>query len=110
MKDYIKYLLVTLIGLWLLGFWYMIEIGSYITASRKKSNEQGSNRNYYDLQNEQQELLIGAMSATDESKSVQDRLLSRIRRIEAELKQLDDRNKENDLIIRNLRLVVFCCC
>lgn len=111
MKDYIKYLLMTLIVLWLFGFWYMIEMGgstglisshnsNMLDMKLKAGAGDGSGA---DVLGEisRDELLAQSVDSRSQIK-----MLNRIRRIEKELEQLDLRNKENDFIIKNLRFVV----
>lgn len=110
MKDYIKYLLMTLIVLWLFGFWYMIEMdGSTGLISSHNSNMLdmklkagvGSGAEALgEISRDEAALLAQSVDSRSQIK-----MLNRIRRIEKELEQLDLRNKENDFIIKNLRFV-----
>lgn len=104
MKDYIKYLLSTLIFLWLLGFWYMIEIGNSSNSSMSSRNRNGFDLklNPEDDDSNQNEIDIYVNSNKNDIK-IQLKMLNRIKKIEKELEQLDLRNKENDYIIKNLR-------
>lgn len=116
MKDYIKYLLSTLIVLWLLGFWYMVETGqgsSSIVSSRNSNlldvqvkarginNDDDDDDNKYGPAGDEIDLVWGSDTKQ------QLKMLNRIRRIEKELQQLDLRNKENDFIIKNLKYDLF---
>ena len=103
MKDYIKYLLMTLIVLWLFGFWYMIEMGNMNSGLISSHNS-----NMLDVKfkpgggSKGDEAAEEALQSPDSRSQI--KMLNRIRHIEKELEQLDLRNKENDFIIKNLRL------
>ena len=113
MKDYIKYLLMTLIVLWLFGFWYMIEMGgssglvsshnsNMLDMKLKAGAGAGSGADVLgEISRDEAALLAQSVDSRSQIK-----MLNRIRRIEKELEQLDLRNKENDFIIKNLRFVV----
>ena len=113
MKDYIKYLLMTLIVLWLFGFWYMIEMGgssglvsshnsNMLDMKLKAGAGAGSGADVLgEISRDEAALLAQSVDSRSQIK-----MLDRIRRIEKELEELDLRNKENDFIIKNLRFVV----
>lgn len=115
MNDYIRYLLFTLIFIWLIGFFYMLESGqsSGSVVSRRNSNSfdiKMKSRLNNDHDDDGAGIVSGYGNEIDlvwegsggDSKS-QLKMLNRIRRIEKELQQLDLRNKENDFIIKNLK-------
>lgn len=125
MKDYIKYLLSTLIVLWLLGFWYMVETGQGSTniVTSRNSNlldvKMKSRNNDGDSAAGEADGggggLLGSLDGGDAEIDLvwgsdakqQLKMLNRIKRIEKELQQLDLRNKENDFIIKNLKLDIW---
>lgn len=104
---------MTLIVLWLFGFWYMIEMGgssglvsshnsNMLDMKLKAGAGAGSGTEVLgEISRDEAALLAQSVDSRSQIK-----MLNRIRRIEKELEQLDLRNKENDFIIKNLRFVV----
>lgn len=108
-----KYLLTSLIFLWLLGFWYMIEMGGGASSVIANSH-QLVGHNSLDMRMRRKEaagdsldLLVNDVASSGKNVLLDEtyhlKVLERIRRIERELQQLNLRNKENDFIIKNLR-------
>lgn len=101
---------MTLIVLWLFGFWYMIEMGgstglisshnSNMLDMKLKAGVGSGAEALGEISRDEAALLAQSVDSRSQIK-----MLNRIRRIEKELEQLDLRNKENDFIIKNLRFV-----
>ena len=83
--NYIKYLLIFLIVLWVVGFWFAFK-SSGITSSFSSS---GSQSHYLDENGKPDEINFN--------------WIKRIKYAEKELTNLEDKIKQNEMIIQNLK-------
>ena len=81
--NYVKRFLISLILLWVLGFWYVFKFG------------QGSNN---DKSNQDSYLDIEAESSVQNLK-----LQIRLKQLESDIKDLERKNQNNELLINNLQ-------
>jgi hypothetical protein len=85
----IKYFLVFLILFWLFGFWYVFKTNS--KSSRDDTIE-------YDEQQRNED-----DSETHSGDKLHRALFRRVKEAEENLRKLEERNKENELIIQSLK-------
>ena len=80
--NYIKYFLVFLISLWLVGFWYVFKTNSSSSSSSQNGNDYKEDEN---------------------GDSSTNKWLNRIKKAEQDLAELEEKNRKNEETIRSLK-------
>lgn len=80
--NYIKYFLIFLISLWLVGFWYVFKTNSSSSSAAQNANDYKEEEN---------------------GDSSSNKWLNRIKKAEQDLAELEEKNRKNEETIRGLR-------
>lgn len=98
-----RYFLICLVSLWILGFWYVFYGGRKNSTSSRSSND-------YEAANAAGNGGVGDVYHDGEAGYSKKDLVKRLRKAERLLVQLEEENKKNEALIKELKYLTthFC--
>lgn len=96
MRHFMRYFLICLVSLWILGFWYVFYGGRKSSTSSRSSNDyEAANAGGGDVYHDGE----AGYSKKD--------LVKRLRKAERLLVQLEEENKKNEALIKELKYYIL---